>query len=135
MPAILSRRHTCWVLDPMRTIASLGIVFITVVMHSVLQCGYVWAGQAPPDNFAQLGSLAFALACVLWAVADAQKRRKTPCFDFGFLVAVFFPISLIWYALWSRGVRGFLLLAALLGLMFIPWLSAIVVFVLRHGLA
>ena len=59
----------------------------------------------------------------------------TPCFDFGFLVAVFFPISLVWYAFWSRGVRGVLLLGAMLGLMLIPWLSAIVVLLLRYGLA
>jgi hypothetical protein len=121
--------------NPMKTIASFGIVFITVVVFSLLQCGYVWADQAPPDSFAQLGSIAFALGCVLWVVADAHKRRKTPCFDFGFLVAVFFPISLIWYAFWSRGVRGVLLLGAMLGLLLIPWLSAIVVLLLRYGLA
>ena len=60
-------------LNPMKTIASLGIVFITVVLFSALQCGYVWAGQAPPDSFAQLGSIAFALGCVVWVVADAQS--------------------------------------------------------------
>lgn len=119
----------------MRTITSLGIVFITVGLFSVLQCAYIWAGQAPPDSFAQLGSIAFALGCVVWVVADAHKRRKTPCFDFGFLVAVFFPISLVWYVFWSRGARGILLLGAMLGLMLIPWLSAIVVLLLRYGLA
>jgi hypothetical protein len=119
----------------MKTTASLGIVFATAVMLSVLQCAYIWAGTAPPENVARLASIAFALACVLWIMADARKRRQTPCFDFGFLVAVFFPVSVVWYAFWSRGVRGFLLLAAMVGLMFVPWLSAIVVFVLRNGVA
>jgi hypothetical protein len=119
----------------MKTTASLGIVVATAVMLSVLQIGYIWAGTDPPEQFARLASFAFALACVLWIMADARKRRQTPCFDFGFLVAVFFPVSVVWYAFWSRGVRGFLLLAALVGLMFVPWLSANVVFLLRHGLA
>jgi hypothetical protein len=119
----------------MKSIASLGIVFITVVLFSALQCGYVWANQAPPASFTQLGSIAFALGCVVWVVTDAQTRRNTPCFDFGFLVAVFFPISLVWYALWSRGARGLLLLGAMLGLMLIPWVSAIFVLLLRFGLA
>ena len=68
-------------------------------------------------------------------MADAHLRRQTPCYDFGFLVGVFFPISLVWYVFWSRGVRGILLLGALIGLMLLPWLAGIAAWVLRSGVA
>ena len=120
----------------MKTITSLGIVVITVVLFSVLQCAYIWAGQAAHHRIASrlLGSIAFALGCVLWVVADASAAARLLA-DFDFLVAVFFPVSLVWYAFWSRGVRGVLVLGAMLGLMLIPWLAAIVVLLLRYGLA
>ncbi len=118
----------------MKTIRSLGIVLVTVVLLSTFQFVYAAAGAAPPENVAQLASVAFVLACVLWIMADARRRRQTPCFDFGFLVAVFFPISLVWYVFWSRGTRGILLLAAFAGLMFLPGFATVAAWLLRNGL-
>ena len=95
----------------MKRLASLGILVTTVAMLSAVQIVYALVGASPTESLARLTSFALALACALWIVADAQSRRQTPCFDFGFLVAVFFPISVVWYVFWSRGLRGFLLLA------------------------
>jgi hypothetical protein len=92
-------------------------------------------GKAPSDNVVRVSSVALAFAYILWIMADAAMRRKTPCYDFGFLVAVFFPISLFWYVFWSRGWRGFLLLGALIALMLLPWLAAVVAWALRIWLA
>jgi hypothetical protein len=118
----------------MKRVKSLGILLTTAAVISALQFGYAAVGTAPPEHVARLASFAFALAFVLWMVVDAQVRRQTPCFDFGLLVAVFFPISLVWYVFWSRGARGFLLLAALLSMMLLPWLSAAAAWLLRYRL-
>ena len=118
----------------MKRISTFGMVFATVVLLSALQFFYSAAGAAPPDAVARLTPIAFALACVFWIMADAQKRRQTPCYDFGFLVAIFFPISLVWYVFWSRGARGILVLAAFVGLMLLPPMAALAAWLLRFGL-
>jgi hypothetical protein len=119
----------------MKRLGPFGILFATVTILAALQFDYAAVGTTPSENVSQLSSFALALACILWIMADAQMRRQTPCYDFGFLVAVFFPISLVWYVFWSRGWSGFLLLGALLGLMLLPWLAALVAWALRSGLA
>jgi hypothetical protein len=117
----------------MKTIRTFGMVFATVGLLSAVQFAYSAAGAPLPDAVGRLASIAFVLACVFWIMTDAQRRRQTPCYDFGFLVAVFFPISLVWYAFWSRGARGILLLAAFLGLMVLPSMSAVAAWLLRFG--
>jgi hypothetical protein len=46
---------------------------------------------------------------------------------------VLFPVSLVWYAVWSRGWRGLVMVAALAGLLLLPTVAAIVTWVLLHG--
>ena len=119
----------------MKRLGPLGILFATVIVLAALQLDYAAFGTTPSDGVSRLSSLALALAFVLWIAADAQVRRQTPCYDFGFLIAIFFPISLVWYVFWSRGWRGILLLGALFALMLLPWLTAVIAWVLRAGAA
>jgi hypothetical protein len=87
---------------------------------------YLLAGHEVSPLFEGLGSVGWCLLVVLWVDADARRRRRLPCYDFGFLAYVFFPLSVAWYCLWSRGWRGLLLLAALLALYMAPYaLSAL----------
>ena len=76
------------------------------------------------------------LFIIFWVLQDARRRRCVPCFDFGFLLVLAFPLSVIWYLFWTRGWKGFALLAAFVGLFLVPWTFAIFVFVvatlLRH---
>src|SRR5262245_43611103 len=117
----------------MNRIVPLSLLVVTVAASSALLSAYVAVGRVPTDAPQSLISTGVALALVFWIMADARMRRRTPCYDFGFLVAVFFPASLFWYVLWSRGRRGLLTLVALVGLWFVPWLSAMVAWVLRYG--
>jgi hypothetical protein len=68
-----------------------------------------------------------AFFLVLWVVADASRSRRVPCHDFGFFVMASFPFSVVWYVLWTRRLRGLLVLGALLGLFLAPWLCAVAV--------
>src|SRR6516165_2501880 len=98
----------------MRPFVPLGMLVVAGAWFSALQVAYVAIGTTPSEAAAGLTSAGVALAFVIWVVADARARQQTPCYDFGFLVAVFFPASLCWYVVWSRGWRGMLMLAALL---------------------
>lgn len=119
----------------MRRLGPFGVLSATVAAFSTFQAAYVVAGVTPSGAADQLTSLGLTLAFLLWVVADARRHRRVPCYDFGFLVAVYFPFSLLWYVLWSRGWRGIFTLAALLGLMCLPWLAPDIARVLMHGLA
>src|SRR6478752_4576505 len=119
----------------MKRLGPLGILVASVLILAALRFDYAALGRLPSENVSQMSSFALALACILWIMADAQTRRQTPCYDFGFLVAVFFPISLFWYVFWSRGWRGFLMLGTVLGLLLLPALAEIVASVIWSGLA
>src|SRR4051812_26981555 len=66
---------------------------------------YLIAGLAVSPSFESLASAGWVFLMVLWADADARRRRRMPCYDFGFLAYLFFPLSVAWYCLWSRGGR------------------------------
>ncbi len=109
------------------------ILIAAVAASSAFLIAHAAVAPAPSQTVQALTSLGLALAFVLWITVDARNRRQTPCYDFGFLVAVFFPASLVWYVLWTRGWRGVLTLAALAGLMLIPWISASIVWIVAHA--
>ena len=119
----------------MRRIGPSGMLVATVAALSAFQVPYAAAGVPPSAAAAMLTSNGLSLAFILWVAEDARARRCVPCFDFGFLVAVFFPASLVWYVLWSRSRRGVRTLIALAGLMLLPWLSAVVTWLFRRTLA
>ena len=88
----------------------------------------VAAGQSSLTGAGALLEMGWPLMLVFWADADARYRHCTPCFDFGFLVAIFFPVSLLWYCVWSRGWgRGVVMMLALVGLWLLPRVLAVLV--------
>jgi len=119
----------------MRRIGPLRMLVATVTALTAFQVPYAAAGVPPSTAAALLTSCGLAVAFILWIVDDARSRRCVPCFDFGFLVAVFFPASLAWYVLWTRGRRGLTTLVALFALMLLPWLSTVVTWLVRLYLA
>ena len=119
----------------MKPVRPLGLLLSTVALLSAIQFGSVALGATDTDALARLTSFGLSLAFVIWVMADAQSRRRTPCFEFGFLVAVYFPVSLAWYVFWSRGWRALFTLAGFFVLMLLPGLSAIVAWIIRYRLA
>jgi hypothetical protein len=117
----------------MRSLGPMAILVAAVAAASAFFATQVVVGAPPSETVQVLTSFALALAFVLWVTVDAQTRRRTPCYDFGFLVAVFFPASVVWYVLWSRGLRGLLTLCGLVGLWLLPMVCASVAGIIRHG--
>ena len=81
-------------------------------------------------------SLSWLWTIVLWMDLDTRQRRQIPCFEFSFLAAVTYPVSVLWYCVWSRGWRGLLIVLGLVGLMyFLPWMIAVVLWIALRILA
>jgi hypothetical protein len=117
----------------MKYFRPLWILVATVALLSAFQFASVASGRRGIENVTPLTSFGLSLAFIVWVMADAQIRRRIPCYEFGFLVAVFFPVSLVWYVLWSRGWRAIFMLAGLFGLMLLPSLSMIAAWIIRIG--
>ncbi|MFO0960091.1 MAG: hypothetical protein U0800_22085 [Isosphaeraceae bacterium] len=117
----------------MKQLHPLAVLVGSVAVITAFQVAYVAIWVNPSPAAAPLLSIALALAFVHWVEADVRRRSGLPCHDFGFLIAVYFPASLLWYAVWSRGWRGLVTFLGLLGLMLVPWLSTIVACLLLYG--
>jgi hypothetical protein len=118
----------------MRSVQAFAPLLFLTAFLSVVSSAYVAAGTPPPPALADLAPYALSWALLAWIQNDARRRRIVPCYDFGFLVAVVLPVSLVWYVLWSRGWKGVALLAGFVGLQFIPWVSSVAVWVALRSL-
>jgi L-asparagine transporter-like permease len=102
------------------------VIALTMITAATL-CGYVIQGQSPSIVFTYLVEFSWGLILLLWMYADARRLRRFPCFDFGTLAALLFPLALPWYCLWSRGWwRGFFLLLTILALFLTPYVTAVI---------
>jgi len=111
-----------------------GPLVILAAAESVILSSYVVLGTSlSPLQMVILPS-AIAFFMMLWVLEDAHRRQGFPCYDFGFFVALGFPFSVVWYLLWTRGLRGLLVIGIFLGLYLTPWLCAIGVWAVTTGL-
>ncbi len=103
----------------------LPLIALTGVL-SVVQAARVAGGTAASASASQATEICVGWMFFLWLLSDARRRGLAPCHEFGFLVGVFLPFSFFWYVFWTRGWRGFLLLAAFFGVVIVPEIVAAV---------
>jgi hypothetical protein len=115
----------------MRAISMFGPLLLLSLILAVFASMYVLLGQEPPESVFTLSGSMQLLFILYWVVVDARRRHRVPCHDFGFLVGVFLPVSLAWYLVWTRGLKGLLLLAGFALLLILPQVCAMLVFVLK----
>jgi hypothetical protein len=84
-----------------------------------------------PGGLTTIMGIGWAWMLVCWMDSDARRLRRLPCFDFGLLVGIYLPLSVVWYCLWSRGWRGLLLLLLLFGLWLTPFIIAMIFAIIR----
>ena len=111
----------------MKRFAPFAALFAVMFLFAIVQFVYIMRRIEPSEGMGLLMSSGMALSFVCWMMADAHQRSRVPCFDFGFLAGVFFPISLIWYVFWSRGWKGMFTLILLLIIFLVPFLIATIV--------
>ncbi|MBW3541800.1 MAG: hypothetical protein KY476_16150 [Planctomycetes bacterium] len=106
---------------------------VFVVLVAAFDVAYVIAGRAYSGAAVVLSSLVLAFAFICWAVADARRMRGLPCYDFGFFLTVLYPVSVLIYPFWSRGLRGLMLMPVLIILMLAPSLCVLLVWRLLYA--
>jgi hypothetical protein len=102
-------------------------------MSTAALCAMAGLGTAQAACLDTILRFAWALMLILWMDADARHRRRLPCYDFGLLATISFPVSLLWYCFWSRGWRGLLVLLLLLALWLGPYVIARVFWIVRQA--
>jgi hypothetical protein len=117
----------------MRSLAIIAPLCILIAFQCVAEGVYVAFGTSPSDAAGRIFSLSLALFLVFWIIADARRRHCMPCHDFGFLVGLFLPVSLVWYLIWTRGWRGLALLVGFIALVLLPQISAALVWLMLCG--
>jgi hypothetical protein len=63
----------------------------TSVAASFYYVAYIIAQRFPSEEMMALIEGVLWTGILLWLVADAQERKRYPCYDFGFLMGIFFP--------------------------------------------
>ena len=105
-----------------------------LVAYSALCCAvFRLGGSRLPAEIARAARFGWGLMLAMWTDADARLRRVLPCDDFGLLVVIFFPLSLVWYCFWSRGWRGAILFIGLLTLVIAPYTITGLIWWILHG--
>jgi hypothetical protein len=103
------------------------------VALTALLVTYLAVGLSPSPTFEFIASFFWSLLLALWIVADVRRKSGVPCFDFGFFCYLFLPIAVPWYCVWSRGVRGLLLLVGIGLLWLAPYFVANLVWLALYG--
>jgi hypothetical protein len=105
----------------------LGIAIATAAFCSLTVVVYTLA-RAEPSNLVSY-SVRFGplVAVIVWLGEDARNRKVGPFLDFGYLLMLFWPVALPWYAFASRGRNGWKLLLGIAGLILSPQLTAVLI--------
>ena len=115
----------------MRALITFGPLLVLSALLAIFVSMYVVLGEEPPEGVLTVFGIVQTLYILYWIVVDARRRRRVPCHDFGFLVAIFLPVSLAWYLVWSRGLKGLLLLGGFAMLLIVPQVCASLVGLMR----
>lgn len=111
-----------------------GAFVVLAVALAAFHVAYIALGRPVSDAAQQLTAYSLALFLLWWVVADARRvRGRLPCHDFGFLMGIGFPVSLVWYLVWSRGWKGLGTWVVLLLLLSLPTIAADVAWLTLPG--
>jgi hypothetical protein len=119
----------------LRGLVAFGPLVALAAIMAAFASMYVLLGENPPSDLEWLFGFCQFLFVVYWMVLDARRRHRVPCHDFGFLAWVFLPVALPWYLIWTRGLRGLLVLVLFLILVMVPWWCATIVWMVKYGQA
>ena len=104
----------------------MGIAIATSAICSVASALYV-LGRVAPVPAVELFLLGGpSMTVVLWMCQDARRRGIGAVHDLGFLLIVFWPFPIPWYAFASRGRGGWKLLLGLMALISAPIVTIVI---------
>ena len=104
---------------------TLGIAIAAAVCCSAIVAIYVLMDTQPVAVVDTFVRLAPVIAVILWLHQDARRRKIAEVVDFGFLLLIFWPFVIPWYAFKSRGRAGWRLLIGLVALIMSPSVTGV----------
>jgi hypothetical protein len=107
-----------WPKSPLAQIAGLSVGM--AVLQPVAAIGAANRSFPVPILLFTIVGYALPVTMAIWVAADLRSRGHTPCFELPFLLLLAWPLSLLWYCIWTRGWRGLLLWMGLVALTFLP---------------
>jgi hypothetical protein len=104
-----------------RSFVVLGVVMALYVAVAVYGAAAFYHGYQPSADFYRLSDIVFPLLLAIWVEDDSRGRPEVtrPSFDMGLFICLIWVLYLPWYLLRTRGPRGWVWIAGLLGLVFL----------------
>ena len=84
------------------------------------------------DHAGLVSSILFPFLLAFWVVADARRRHRSLCYDFGTFVFFGWPVVVPVYLFQTRGTRAFLTLLYFVGLWIFTWFVTWTVSLIRQ---
>lgn len=106
------------------------LLYLFVTVAQVASGFYVAGELEPSPAFTLLYTLGFLWAIGWWLRADSRERGIGWVLDMGLFLYLAWPFIMVYYLLKTRGVRGFLAVAAFAALYVGAALAGVVLYVL-----
>ena len=120
-------------METFRRTRSLGPLLGAALVVLALPLVHALVGESPTELEVIVAGYVPMIFVLLWMTDDAYRRRSTPCFDFGFLMWIFFPLTLLGYLVWTRGWWGLVVFAGMLAAIYVPWFVGTALTIVMFG--
>lgn len=111
-------------------VAPFGRVVVLSLALSAFSGAYAFFRTEPSFVISILGYYSLPVYIGFWVLDDARKRQFWPCFDFGTFLFFGWPAVVPWYLIRTRGSKGIPLALAVLGLIVLPSVVAVLIYLL-----
>jgi hypothetical protein len=101
--------------------------YVTAAVCSAAAALYTALALEPALIVALIVEFTPLVAVLVWLQEDARRTKAVAVQDWGLFLWVAWPALLPWYAVKTRGRRGWLLTLRLAGLVLAPFLAAVLV--------
>ena len=105
-------------------LVAMGVLFLIGNVGAVIEALY---GRVP-GGFLTLYTFGVGWAAAWWVLVDCRRQRIEVSIDHGWFVLYTWPLALPYHLLRTRGWRGLLVLALMLGMWLAAWGLALVVY-------
>lgn len=102
-------------------------IVIFAMAEVLFLCTYAANGVAVSLGAQTLSGLGWTWVMACWVNEHSHRRGKVPSYDFGLLLIILYPFSVLWYCFWLYRWRGVLVMLLLVLLWSVPQIASQIV--------
>ena len=106
------------------------LLSILIFVHTFGRAIYLVGGLEPSPDLEFIYNAAFVCGVVWWLKGDARNSAVKHIYCLGVLVGAGWPVIIPYHLIKTRGVRGLIPLAMLMGSFLFAYFAAIIVYVI-----